>query len=249
MTWRANHTTDHKRPNKKTACGNTISFPFFLGHSMKSLSAIKLYGQLMTLKLIVCSSNLFHVLWIMAFNKIAVFALWHQMEVMHSFILTLYETPVFGLWHHMELIPIYNCNWCVFHFCDMWSQGGCHVYLVHPIQSTYWAHKLEVSNLNQKNSHFQHLLIIVCRNNSGLNFSLFKGAQVFSIMAFYETHAYSYFYPSYFDYMFLLSQRYSIFLDFMQSFRVLDFFGMPTFVKFLLLSFPRAQTFSKGSVF
>ena len=175
---------------------------FFLGHSMKSLWAIKLYGQLMTLKLIACSSNLFHVLWIMAFNKIAVFALWHQMEI----------------------IRIYNYNWCVFHFCDMWSQGGCHVYLVHPIQWTYWAHKLEASNLNQKNSHFQHLLIIVCRKNYGLNFSLFKGAQVFSIMAFYETHAYSYFYHSYFGYMFLLSQRYSLFLDFMQSFRVLDFF-------------------------
>ena len=39
----------HKLPYKKSAYGNAISFLFFFyGHSMESLSAINLYGQLMT---------------------------------------------------------------------------------------------------------------------------------------------------------------------------------------------------------
>ena len=49
LTWRANHTMHHKLPCKKTAYGNAITFLFFFHrHSMESLSAINLYGQLMT---------------------------------------------------------------------------------------------------------------------------------------------------------------------------------------------------------
>ena len=52
LTWHANHTMLHKVPYKKTAYANTISFLFFFYvHSMESLSAINLYGQLMTLML------------------------------------------------------------------------------------------------------------------------------------------------------------------------------------------------------
>ena len=47
LTWHANHPMHHKLPYKKTAYGNTITFLFFFyGHSMESLSAINLYGQL-----------------------------------------------------------------------------------------------------------------------------------------------------------------------------------------------------------
>ena len=70
LTWHANHTIYHKLPYIKTAYGDAISFLFFFyGHGMESLSAMKLYGQLMTLMLTVWSSNVFHA-----------FPLWNSMK-------------------------------------------------------------------------------------------------------------------------------------------------------------------------
>ena len=51
LTSDANQTMHQKLPNKKATHGNAISFLFFFyGHGMENLSAINLYGQLMTLR-------------------------------------------------------------------------------------------------------------------------------------------------------------------------------------------------------
>ena len=55
---------------------------FFYGHSMESLSAINLYGQLMNL-MVLC-------IVIQCFSRFSIMAL--------------YETPVFALWHHLDLM-------------------------------------------------------------------------------------------------------------------------------------------------
>ena len=58
----------HKLPHKKTDYGNAISFPFFNGHNMESLSAINLYGQLMTLT-VLCMVIHFFVFLAIFFGK------------------------------------------------------------------------------------------------------------------------------------------------------------------------------------
>ena len=103
--------------------------------------------------------------------------------------------------------------------------------------------------LNHEEFHLQYLLVIVCGRNSVLNLSLFNGVQVSSIMLSCETFAYYQFHSINLGYMFFLSpthSTHSLFLDFMQSFRLIDFisrrytrifyifaFLLPTCSKFL----------------
>ena len=69
----------------------------------------------------------------------------------------------------------------------------------------------------------------------------------FLIVALNETFIYPQFYPKFSGFIFVLSWRPSLFLIFMQSFRVLDIFCRPfnnIFSTFLLLSCWHAQNFS-----
>ena len=69
------HAVHHKLPNKKKQLEvlPLVSCFSFYGHSMESLSAIKLYGQLMTLMVLVWFSIVFHV-----------FPLWYSMKLLFS---------------------------------------------------------------------------------------------------------------------------------------------------------------------
>ena len=83
LTWHTNHTMHHKLPYKKKQAIviPLVSCFFFYGHSMESLSAINLYGQLMILMLFCMFIQCFSCFSNMAFYETPVFALWHQMQL------------------------------------------------------------------------------------------------------------------------------------------------------------------------